>query len=98
MAFLNRMNELPAHERVGKPWGGSVGCEVALNGWVQAGKECQGSTVTLGDQKLTCNDPNGWVLSDPRHIELKGSACDRLMRGGSGALKVEFPCGVFRVD
>ena len=77
--------------------GGAVGCDLALNGWVQAGKECMGSSVTLGDDKLECNSPNGWVLSDPRHIRLQGTACQRLMNGG-GSLKVEFPCGVFTVD
>ena len=78
--------------------GGAVGCDVALNGWVQAGKECMGSTVTLGTEKLACNNANGWVLADPRHIRLQGTACDRFMRGGAGSLKVEFPCGVFTVD
>jgi hypothetical protein len=77
--------------------GGSIGCDVALNGWVQEGSECMNSSVTLNGDPLRCNDDNGWILLDPRHIRLQGSACDRL-NASSGTLQVNFPCGIFTVD
>ena len=77
--------------------GGSIGCDVALNGWVMAGQECNNSRVTLNGDEIRCNDDDGWILLDPRHIRLQGNACDRL-NASNGVLEVKFPCGTFMVD
>jgi hypothetical protein len=77
--------------------GGAVGCDLALNGQIQNGLECEGS-VTLNGQQIACNDPNGWRLLTPRHIQLQGEACNRLMRSPDALLEARFPCGVFMVD
>lgn len=77
--------------------GGAVGCDVALNGTVEKGGECQGE-VTLNGFALVCNDANGFVLTDERHIRLQGTACDQLMSGASAMVHVSFPCSVFRPD
>jgi hypothetical protein len=74
--------------------GGAVGCDIALNGTVAAGNECTG-TVTISGRQLTCNDPNGWILSDPRHVRLQGAACDELKATEGAAVAARFPCGVF---
>jgi hypothetical protein len=75
--------------------GGAVGCEIALNGTVAASSACMG-TVTLGSRELACNDPNGWILSDSRHVRLQGSACDELKNTDGTAVAARFPCGVFQ--
>ncbi|MDD9932924.1 MAG: VWA domain-containing protein [Myxococcales bacterium] len=77
--------------------GGAVGCDLALNGWVREGGECQGS-VTLNGRAIPCNDPNGWELPDERHIRLVGSSCDELMASSDAALDAKFPCSVFTPD
>ena len=77
--------------------GGAVGCDIALNGSVDTGQECQGS-VKFNGTPLECNGPDGWVLTDPRHIRLQGKACDDLKAAGTGAIDAAFPCGVFTVD
>jgi len=77
--------------------GGAVGCDVALNGVVAMDKACDGH-VTLNGVALKCNDSNGWVLTDSRHIRLQGKACDQLKASGSAELEAQFPCGVFMVD
>jgi hypothetical protein len=77
--------------------GGSVGCDIALNGEVNPASACQGS-VTLNGQPVACDDPNGWILVDPRHIRLQGAACDQLMRDMNISLSANFPCSVFDPD
>lgn len=77
--------------------GGAVGCDVALNGSIEPGGECQGE-VALNGVALTCNDANGYVLGDPRHIRLQGSSCDSFMTSGNAMVTVRFPCNVFRPD
>jgi hypothetical protein len=77
--------------------GGAVGCDIALNGRIQMGMECLG-TVKLNEEPLGCDDPNGWVLTDERHIRLQGSACQRFMDSGSAIVSAEFGCNVFRPD
>ena len=77
--------------------GGAVNCDVALNGVIQTGMECQGE-VTLNGEPLECNGDNGWVLIDSRHIRLQGEACNRLMSTAAGQVEANFPCGVFMVD
>jgi Mg-chelatase subunit ChlD len=77
--------------------GGAVGCDVALNGSVMMGRECEG-TVTLNGAKLPCDKPDGWILPDPRHIRLQGKACDMLKASKDALLDASFPCGVFMVQ
>jgi Mg-chelatase subunit ChlD len=77
--------------------GGSVGCDVALNGVVTPGMECAG-TVRLNGEPLECNGDDGWVLVDARHIRVQGEACQRLMSSNTAQLQANFPCGVFMVD
>ena len=75
--------------------GGAVGCDLALNGNILPGHECEG-VVTLDGAQLTCN--TDFVLADPRHIRLQGSACDKLTSSPDAVLSADFPCGVFMVD
>lgn len=82
---------------LGQLIGGTVGCDVALNGVITPGMECEGS-VLLNGNALECNGNDGWVLIDSRHIRLQGEACARLMSTSSGLLEANFPCGVFMVD
>lgn len=77
--------------------GGAVGCDIALNGRIELGTECTG-TVTINGENLACNDPNGWILLDPRHIRLQGSACDRLTNQPEAMLVADFPCNAFTPD
>lgn len=74
--------------------GGAIGCDIALNGSVNVNAACQG-TVTLNEQPVACNDPNGWTLIDPRHIRLQGAACEQLKNDMSISLKANFPCSIF---
>lgn len=76
--------------------GGAVGCDMTLNGSVTAGRECA-ATVTLNGKALECGDANGWMLTDPTHIRLQGSACDTLKDSGNAVVSVKFPCGTFKV-
>lgn len=72
--------------------GGQLGCEVQLNGSVASGDACTG-TVKLNGKALECDDADGWELSTPRNIRLKGAACDELKKGNF-ELDVSFPCDV----
>ncbi|MDH5674351.1 MAG: VWA domain-containing protein [Myxococcales bacterium] len=74
--------------------GGAVGCDVALNGEIQAGQECSGF-VEVNGVPLGCNDPNGWQLKNERTIELVGSACQDFQANVDAMLYADFPCGVF---
>lgn len=75
--------------------GGAVGCDVALNGTVEEANACTG-TVTLNGREVSCKDPNGWVLADPRHVRLQGASCEELKRTQSATVAAKFPCGVFQ--
>jgi len=75
--------------------GGAVGCDLALNGNVLPGHECEG-VVKLDGNALTCNVD--YVLTDPRHIRLQGAACDTLTASPAAVLSADFPCDVFQVD
>ena len=75
--------------------GGAVGCDILLNGTVR-GEECK-ATVTLNGDKLECNGANGWVLTDPSHIRLQGSACDKFKATPTAVLSANFACGTFMV-
>lgn len=72
--------------------GGQLGCEVQLNGSVESGDACTG-TVKLNGEPLECGGADGWELSTPRNIRLKGAACDTL-KAGNFELDVRFPCDV----
>jgi Mg-chelatase subunit ChlD len=78
--------------------GNVVLCEVALEGTgVKAGSECAGQ-VALNGVALPCNDPNGWVLVDDKHIRLQGTACDTFKDGGNAMLRARFPCSAIIPD
>jgi hypothetical protein len=77
--------------------GGAVGCDVALNGQVDTDHTCEGK-VTLNGNEVPCNDKDGWILPDARHIRLQGKACDTLKASKTAELDADFPCGIFMVD
>jgi hypothetical protein len=72
--------------------GAQLTCDLSLDGEVVGGDPCDG-TVTLNGAPLTCNDPDGWELADPRTIRLLGAACERL-KNEDVLLEVSFPCTV----
>jgi hypothetical protein len=74
--------------------GAAVGCDITLNGEVNVNAACQGE-VTLNDQPLACDDPNGWILVDPHTIRLQGAACEQLKSDNTSSLKADFPCSIF---
>jgi hypothetical protein len=85
--------------------GGAVGCDITLNGTVQAGRECSGE-VTMNGAALPCcvdgvcegTPPSGWRLKDASTIELMGNTCLDFLTATSATLKAGFPCGVFMVQ
>jgi hypothetical protein len=77
--------------------GGAIGCDLALDGSVVMGRECEG-TVELNGNALPCNNANGWVLADPRHVRLQGTACDQLKKSADAMLDARFPCAVYKVQ
>jgi hypothetical protein len=80
-------------DALGQLVGGAVGCDIALNGTIATGSECDG-TVTLNGAALGCNKPDGWKLIDESHIRLQGAACTKL-KDQNGAVEAKFPCSVF---
>jgi hypothetical protein len=77
--------------------GAAVGCEIELNGSVEASQACTGK-VTLDGQALGCNDPNGWALVDASHIKLQGKACQKLTQNNDADVEAMFSCTAFRPD
>jgi hypothetical protein len=73
--------------------GSQLSCEIELNGSVDHGDACRGS-VLFDSRPLICNDKDGWELIDPKHIALKGAACDQLKAADKFELHVTFPCDV----
>jgi hypothetical protein len=73
--------------------GSEVSCDIELSGSVQGSNPCLGS-VELNGVALTCNDANGWQLTDPSHVRLVGTACEQLKTDQSATLDVSFPCEV----
>ncbi len=71
----------------------SVSCEVALNGEVMDGSECEG-TVEVDGVAIPCGNDDGWRLKDPRTLEFVGSACTNLRSRPTAQIKADFPCGV----
>lgn len=76
---------------------GALGCDVALNGRVAQGRECDG-TVTLNSTPLPCNDPNGWRLVAEDRIQLQGLACDEFKANTASMVNADFPCNIFVPD
>lgn len=70
--------------------GGVVGCEITLVGTIDPTMACTGE-VRIGGDLLDCEDPNGWRAIDATHIELLGTACDRLETTGD-PVTGRFPC------
>lgn len=70
---------------------GELSCVLELEGMVQPGPACSGGTVTLNGEPLTCDDPNGWRLSDETHIEILGDSCDFLL-DNDVTIDASFPC------
>ena len=85
--------------------GGAVGCDITLNGTVNAGQECRG-TVTMNGTPIPCCEggncagtpPSGWRLKDASTIELVGTSCIDFLTAMSATLNAGFPCGVFVVE
>jgi hypothetical protein len=75
---------------------GSASCQVGLDGMVKQGSEC-GGKVSLNGVDLACNQANGWKLSDPRTVQLTGSACDTFL-GNDSQVLATFACDVFTPD
>jgi hypothetical protein len=69
-------------------------CTFTLEGAVQAGTENFGK-VTLDGLPLTKDDPNGWKLTNPKTLELVGTACNKILSEDDPKLSVRFPCGTY---
>lgn len=69
-------------------------CKFKLNGTVEPGTESQGD-VTLDGNKLTYQDPNGWILNGSGELELQGTSCTSVLSTDTPALSIRFPCGAF---
>ena len=92
--------------------GGAIGCTVALNGEVTPGEECRGSVMLNGSSlpccqqaggTSMCNDvvttpADGWLLRDPRTIELTGPTCTNFLASTAVSLQASFPCDAFMPD
>lgn len=47
--------------------------------------------VTINDDPVPFDDPNGWSLGDPQTLELQGSACDQIQEGVV-SIRLRCPC------
>lgn len=77
--------------------GGSVSCDVTLNGVVDLDRAGEG-IVTLDGQELAYEDPDGWVLVDEGTIRAQGQACTAFRQSPLSKLEATFPCEVFTVQ
>ena len=75
---------------IGQFVGGVVGCEITLIGEIDPTMACTGE-VRIGGDIIPRDDPNGWRAIDSTHIELLGTACDRLTSTGDEVTGT-FPC------
>jgi Mg-chelatase subunit ChlD len=75
--------------------GPEVLCSVKLTkGWgIMPAVACMGS-VELNGKKLECNSENGWKLSDPKTIEITGTACEEFKKTSNVRLTAFFPCEI----
>jgi hypothetical protein len=65
-------------------------CEVRLSRNVEV-SEASSGTVVLDGTPLSYGDPNGFILGDPRHLEIVGTACDTIKNMGK-KLEVRISC------
>jgi hypothetical protein len=75
---------------------GGATCQITLDGMVADGEQCRGEVV-LNGQSLACESDDGWRLTDPRTVQLTGSACDSFVSTQS-MVRASFPCGIFSPD
>jgi len=80
--------------------GGAASCSVTLEGQIKdTTTACSAaSTVSLDGEPLTCDDPNGWRIVDPTHIELVGDACTHWLGSTDSGLDARFPCNLVVVQ
>jgi len=71
--------------------GPGTSCSVKLAGKVKPGTECMGA-IEVNGVPLKCNDPNGWMLSDPSTVTITGTACVEYQAKTSATLHADFPC------
>lgn len=69
----------------------ATSCDFLIDKPLVPGRECQ-AVVKINGQALSCNDPNGWVLSSPQVIQLRGVSCQVAMRADAVQLQVLIPC------
>ncbi|HKP56429.1 MAG TPA: hypothetical protein VJV78_06910 [Polyangiales bacterium] len=75
--------------------GAAISCEIELNGTILLDRACEG-TVKLDGMALPCDDPDGWVPTDERHLRLQGRACEQLRASKDGLVEADFACTGFR--
>jgi len=75
--------------------GGAVGCDVRINGEVEASRACEGE-VRIDGELLVCG--TDWELADASSLRLLGAACDRFKTNALAMLTARWPCGAFTVD
>jgi len=71
--------------------GPEASCDIVLSGQVKPGNECMG-TITINGSPVPCNDPNGWVLRDPKTVSIQGTACAEYKAQTNAELRADFPC------
>ncbi|MFT3924422.1 MAG: VWA domain-containing protein [Myxococcales bacterium] len=72
--------------------GGTVSCDVKLEGTIVAGRECAGE-VSLNGKALECNGNDGYeVEADLQTLRLVGKACDELRQNPKVTLNASFAC------
>lgn len=77
--------------------GGELSCVITLEGRIEDLTEACTGTVVLDGTTIPCDDDNGWRAIDETHIELLGTACDRLQSNPRATLEATFPCGVILI-
>lgn len=77
--------------------GGELSCVITLEGRIEDLSQACTGTVVLDGTELDCDDPNGWRAIDETHIELSGTACERLQSNPRATLEATFPCGVILI-
>jgi hypothetical protein len=75
--------------------GGAVGCDVRVNGKVDAKRACEGE-VRINGELIACG--TDWELMGESTLHLLGETCDRFKTDASAMLTARWPCGAFRVD
>jgi hypothetical protein len=73
-----------------------VDCTVTLNGQVEDGQGCKGS-VSVNGKDLPCDDADGWAVTAPNKVELRGAACSALRAAPEANIQASFPCDVIQL-